>query len=74
MNTALINVKVYLTRCAMGSNEFIEKPMEWNIWRAPLIMICSLEMSGKTTALTRATVKVKKAEYTLKTDEYVDKC
>ncbi len=62
---------IFDSLCYEG-NEFIEKPMEWNIWRAPTDNDMFLRNEWENNGFDRATIKVKKAEYTLKTDEYVD--
>ena len=62
---------IFDSLCYEG-NEFIEKPMAWNIWRAPTDNDMFLRNEWENNGFDRATVKVKKAEYTLKTDEYVD--
>lgn len=54
------------------NNEFIEKPMEWNIWRAPTDNDMFIRKSWEDNGFDRVKAKVKKTDFELKAGEYVE--
>lgn len=62
------------TFCELKYNgtDFIEKPMEWNIWRAPTDNDMFLRREWEDNGFDRAFVKVKNTKYSIKNGEYIE--